>query len=48
MDEDKIIIYKTEDEAVSVDGRFDQDTVWLTLDQMGSCLTGISPPSLAM
>lgn len=34
MDEDKIIIYKTEDEAVSVYVRFDQDTVWLTLDQM--------------
>ena len=34
MDEDKIIIYKTEDEAVSVCVRFDQDTVWLTLDQM--------------
>lgn len=34
MDEDKIIIYKTEDEAVSVFVRFDQDTVWLTLDQM--------------
>ncbi len=34
MDEDKIIIYKTEDEAVSVYVRFGQDTVWLTLDQM--------------
>lgn len=34
MDEDKIIIYKTEDEAVSVFVRFNQDTVWLTLDQM--------------
>ncbi len=34
MGEDKIIIYKTEDEAVSVYVRFDQDTVWLTLDQM--------------
>lgn len=34
MEEDKIIIYKTEDEAVSVYVRFDQDTVWLTLDQM--------------
>lgn len=36
MDEDKIIIYKTEDEAVSVYVRFDQDTVWLTLDQMAN------------
>jgi hypothetical protein len=31
---DKIIIFKTEDEKVSVDARFDDETVWLTLDQM--------------
>lgn len=34
MNEDKIIIYRTEDDAVSVYVRFDEDTVWLTLDQM--------------
>ena len=30
----KIIIYKTEDEKVSVDVRFDNETVWLTQMQM--------------
>jgi hypothetical protein len=29
-----IVIFKTEDEKVSVDVRFDEDTVWLTQDQM--------------
>jgi hypothetical protein len=28
------IIFKTEDESVSVDVRFDDETVWLTQDQM--------------
>lgn len=30
----KIIIFKTEDEKISVDVRFDDVTVWLTQDQM--------------
>jgi len=30
----QIIIYKTNDESVSVDVRFDEETVWLTIDQM--------------
>ena len=31
---DQIILFKTEDEKISVDVRFDEETVWLTLDQM--------------
>ena len=30
----QIIIFRTEDGKVSVDVRFDDDTVWLTIDQM--------------
>lgn len=33
---DQIVIFKTSDEKVSVDVRFDADTVWLTLDQMAA------------
>ena len=33
---DRIVIFKTEDEKISVDVRFDEDTVWLTLDQMAA------------
>jgi len=32
--DNQIIIFKTEDEKISVDVRFDEETVWLTLDQM--------------
>jgi len=32
--DNQIIIFKTEDEKVTVDVRFDKETVWLTLDQM--------------
>jgi len=32
--DNKIIIFKTADEKISVDVRFDTETVWLTLDQM--------------
>ncbi|MDR2719831.1 MAG: virulence RhuM family protein [Nitrososphaerota archaeon] len=32
--EDRIVIFKTDDEKISVDVRFDEETVWLTLDQM--------------
>jgi len=32
----EIIIFKTEDESVSVDVRFEDETVWLTQDQMAS------------
>lgn len=33
---DQIVIFKTSDEKVSVDVRFDEDTVWLTLDQVAA------------
>ncbi|MCL2643334.1 MAG: virulence RhuM family protein, partial [Candidatus Bathyarchaeota archaeon] len=32
--EDRIVIFKTDDEKISVDVRFDEETVWLTLDQI--------------
>jgi hypothetical protein len=32
--DDVIILFKTDDEKISVDVRFDEETVWLTLDQM--------------
>ncbi|GBU21011.1 hypothetical protein R80B4_00898 [Fibrobacteres bacterium R8-0-B4] len=32
--DDMIILFKTEDKKISVDVRFDKETVWLTLDQM--------------
>ena len=31
-----MIIFKTEDKKISVDVRFDEETVWLTLDQMAA------------
>ena len=31
---DHIIIFKTEDDKISVDVRFDEETAWLSLDQM--------------
>ena len=34
--DNQIIIFKTEDEKISVDVRFDEETVWLTLDQMAA------------
>lgn len=34
MDNSNIIIFKIDDEKVSVDVRFHEETVWLTLDQM--------------
>ena len=34
MDNSNIIIFQTEDEKVSVDVRFHEETLWLTLDQM--------------
>ncbi|MDR1786130.1 MAG: virulence RhuM family protein, partial [Spirochaetaceae bacterium] len=34
--DDQIVIFKTEDEKISVDVRFDEETVWLTLDQMAA------------
>ena len=33
---DNVVIFKTEDEKFSVDVRFDEETVWLTLDQVAS------------
>ena len=32
--QDQIIIFQTDDGKVSVDVGFDENTVWLTLDQM--------------
>ena len=32
--DNKIIIFKTDDEKVSIDVRFDEETVWLTIDNM--------------
>lgn len=34
MVDDQIVIFKTEDEKVSVDVRFENETVWLTIDDM--------------
>ena len=31
-----IVIFKTDDGKISVDARFDSDTVWLSLDQMAA------------
>ena len=31
-----IVIFKTEDGKISVDARFDAETVWLSLDQMAT------------
>lgn len=36
MSEQHFIIFKTEDNKVEVDVRFQNDTVWLTLDQMSA------------
>ena len=32
--DDFIVLFKTEDEKISVDVRFDEETVWLTIDDM--------------
>ena len=32
--DDVIVLFKTDDEKITVDVRFDEGTVWLTLDQM--------------
>jgi hypothetical protein len=34
LNSNEIIIFKTEDDKISVDVRFGDETVWLTLDQM--------------
>ncbi len=34
--EERIVIFQTDDEKVSVEVRFDDDTVWLTQDQMAT------------
>lgn len=34
MTDNQIVIFKTEDEKVSVDVRFEDETVWLTIDDM--------------
>lgn len=36
--ETKIIVFKTDDEKVSVDAHFDEETVWLTNDDMANSL----------
>ena len=32
----QIVIFKTDDDKISVDVRFDEETVWLNLDQMAT------------
>ena len=34
MTDNRIVIFKTEDEKVSIDVRFENETVWLTIDEM--------------
>ena len=34
----EIIIFKTSDNTVSIDVRFEGETVWLTIDDMAPCL----------
>jgi len=34
MEQNKMIIFKTTDEQVAIDVRFDGETTWLSLDQM--------------
>jgi len=34
--DDHVVIFKTDDDKISVDVRFDEETVWLTLDQMAA------------
>ena len=34
MTESQIVIFKTDDDKISVDVRFEDDTVWLTIDDM--------------
>jgi hypothetical protein len=34
--EDQIVIFKTNDKKISVDVRFDEETVWLTIDDMAN------------
>lgn len=34
LDKNQMIIFKTEDEKITIDVLFDQDTVWLTIDNM--------------
>lgn len=34
MNEEKFLIYRTEDEKIEIDVRMEDDTVWLTIDQM--------------
>ena len=36
MGPEHLIIFKTDDGAVSLDVRMDEDTVWLSLDQMAA------------
>ena len=33
---DKMLIYQSEDGSIKIDVRFEQDTVWLTLEQMST------------
>jgi hypothetical protein len=41
----KFIIFKTEDEQISVDVRFEEDTIWLTQDQIAA-LYGVERPGI--
>ena len=46
MDEKKFLIYKTEDESVEIDVHLEDDTVWLTFDQMAALLANLVPLSM--
>ncbi len=35
MEQNKIVIYQTQDGKTSIDVKLEQDTVWLTANQMG-------------
>jgi hypothetical protein len=39
------IIFKTEDESISVDVRLEEDTIWLTQDQL-AVLFGVERPGI--
>ena len=36
VNNDQMLIYQSEDGSIKIDVRFEQDTVWLTLEQMST------------
>ena len=47
-EQNQILIYQTEDGQTQVDVRMENETVWLTINQMAMLLTGKSQISDAM